>query len=203
MDVADLLARRRMTRSFRGDPVDQDLLDDLCAQSLRAPTAGNSAGVRMTTLTQRQAPGYFAVATDEWWRTTSSRYAGLARAGGLVVVTSRPQDYLARYAEHDKAASGLEEPDAWRVPYWHTDAAMATMALLLLVEEHGLGAALWGNFRHEDAVLAFIGAPDETLFATVLIGPADGDDHPSASLSRAVPARRDRVRRVGDDSGQR
>ena len=185
-----------MTRSFRGDPVDQDLLDELCAQSLRAPTAGNSAGVRMTTLAADQLAAYFEVATDARWRAASPRWDGLSRAGAAVVVTSRPADYAERYGESDKVASGLDEPDAWRVPYWHADAAMATMALLLLVEERGLGAAMWGNFRHEEQVLAFIGAPDEALFATVLVGTPDGRDHPSASLQRRVPSRRERVRHV-------
>ena len=179
--------------------MDQDLLDGLCAQSLRAPTAGNSAGVRMTTVAASQVADYFRVATDTAWREASPRWTGLSRAGAAVVVTSRPADYLERYAEDDKASSGLGEPDAWRVPYWHADAAMATMALLLLIEERGLGAAMWGNFRHEDQVLAFIGAPDEALFATVLVGVPDGDDRPSASLRRRVPSRRERVRRIPGD----
>ena len=185
-----------MTRSFLPVAVDQDLLDELCAEALRAPTAGNSAGVRMTTVAHHQVEGYFAVATDAAWRETSARFAGLSRCGAVVIVTARPQDYLARYADDDKAASGLERLDAWRVPYWLTDAAMATMALLLLLEERGLGATLWGNFRHEDEVLSWAGAAEETLFATVLVGVPDGTGHPSSSLVRDVPPRRDRVRHV-------
>ncbi len=191
-----------MTRSFRPEPVDQDLLEDLCALALCAPTAGNSAGVRMTTAVADQVGAYLEVATDAAWRASSTRFAGLARAGALVVVTSRPQDYLARYAQADKSASGLADPDAWVVPYWHTDAAMATMALLLLLEERGFGAVLWGNFRHDADVLAWAGARDELLFATVLIGVGDGEAHPSPSLAREVPSRRQRVRRVARGSGQ-
>jgi len=184
-----------MTRSFDARPVDQAVLDALCAESLRAPTAGNCAGVRMTTLPQEDVSDFFAVTTDAQWRATSSRYAGLARCGAVVVVTSRPQDYAARYAESDKAASGLGEIDQWRVPYWHTDAAMATMALLLLLEDEGLGATLWGNFRHEEELLEWIGAEDELLFASVLVGVGDGRDHRSGSLDRPVPPRTRRVRR--------
>ena len=197
MELLDLLARRRMTRSFSGDAIDHQRLDELCVESLRAPTAGNSAGVRMCTVPREQLPGYFAAATDPEWRERSARWPGLSRAAAAVVITSRPGDYLARYGEADKSASGLDEPDAWRVPYWHTDAAMAAMALLLLLEEAGLGAALWGNFRHEERVLDFIGAKDEALFATVLVGVADGRDRPSASLARPTPTRRERVRRLG------
>jgi nitroreductase len=191
-----------MARSFRGDPVDPLDLEHLCAHALRAPTAGNAAGVRMTVVPTEHVAQYFAVATDAHWRTSSARYPGLSRAGAVVLVTSRPQDYLERYAEADKSPSGLSSKDVWPVPYWHTDAAMATMALLLLLEERRLGAVFWGNFRHEAEVLQWAGAPDEALFGSVLVGTPDGDDHPSASLSREVISRAHRVRRIGEELSQ-
>ena len=157
----------------------------------------------MSTVAAADVGGYLAVATDEPWRATSRRYAGLARAGAVVIVTSRPQDYLSRYAAPDKASSGLEQRENWLVPYWHTDAAMATMALLLLLEERGLAATLWGNFRHGDDVLRWAQIDDEELFATVLIGVSDSIHHPSKSLGLRVPTRTQRVRRVGSNLGQR
>jgi nitroreductase len=196
VELRDLLAQRRMTRSFDSTPVDLDWLEELCALALWSPTAGNSAGVRLNVLGQVHLPGYFEVATDEDWRAGSPRFAGLRRAGAAVLVTSRPQDYLARYAADDKAGSGLEDRSAWPLPYWHTDAAMATMALLLLLEDRGWQAVLWGNFRHDDDVRRWAGLEDEELFATVLIGRADGGDVPSSSLDRDVPSRRERVRRL-------
>ncbi len=196
MDVAGLLARRRMVRSFDGTPVDPSWLDATCATALWAPTAGNCAGVRMHTLYASAIDPFFACTTDATWRERSTRYPGLARAGAVVVVTSRPSDYAARYGEPDKRASGLAALDAWPVPYWHGDAAMATMALLLLLEEAGWSAALWGDFGRAEALLAWLGTPDETLFASVLVGRADGRDRRSASLERATPPRHARVTRV-------
>ena len=73
---------------------------------------------------------------------------------------------------------------------------MATMALLLLLEERGLAATLWGNFRHEDEVLQWAHIDGEDLFASVLLGRADGNDIVSASLERDVPPRSQRVTRV-------
>jgi nitroreductase len=61
-----------MVRSFDATPVDLDWLDDLCAQALRAPTAGNSAGVRLYTLGADHVAAYFEVATDPSWRQRSS-----------------------------------------------------------------------------------------------------------------------------------
>ena len=196
MELRELLARRRMVRSFDGTAVNEDWLDEICAQALWAPSAGNSAGVRLYTLGARYVSAYLSRATDESWRARSRRFDGLERAGGVVLVTSRAQEYLERYQESDKAASGLEERSAWLIPYWHTDAAMATMALLLLIEEGGWQATLWGNFRNADAVLRWVGVEDEELFATVLIGRDDGRGAPSRSLGRQVPSRRDRVRRL-------
>ena len=185
-----------MVRSFDGTPVDLDWLETLCAQALWAPSAGNSAGVRMHTIGHELLPGYFEVATDASWRSSASRAPGLLRAGAVVLVTARAQDYLARYSEPDKASSGLHDPSAWPLPYWHTDAAMATMALLLLIEESGFQATLWGNFRHGENVLQWAGVEDEAMFAAVLVGRGDGLDPPSRSLDRDVPTRAQRVQRV-------
>jgi nitroreductase len=196
VELRDLLAQRRMVRSFDGTPVDGEWLAELCAQALWAPTAGNSAGVRFHTVGPELIGEYFDVATDEEWRARARRADGLRRAGAVVLVTSRRGEYVARYAEADKRDSGLDDESNWPIPYWHTDAAMATMALLLLIEESGWQAALWGNFRHEHEILRWARIDDEDLFATVLIGKADGNDVSSSSLAREVPSRESRVRAV-------
>jgi len=196
MDVRDALRQRRMVRSFDATPVDETWLRDTCAEALRSPTAGNTAGVRMAIVPSEHVGAYFTVATDEQWRENARRAPGLMRCGAVVLVTSRPSDYTARYGEEDKAASGLDDEDNWTVPYWHADAAMATMSLLLLIEEAGLKATIWGNFRHEDEVLRWAGLVDEALFCTVLLGTPDGNDVTSASLQRDVLPREQRVRVV-------
>jgi nitroreductase len=189
-----------MVRSFDGTPVEEAWLDELCSEALWAPTAGNSAGVRMYTLGSRYVERYLELATDEAWRKRSRRYLGLRRAGAVVLVTARVSDYLERYDEADKATSDLSERSAWPLPYWHTDAAMATMALLLLLEESDWQVALWGNFRNDAAILHWTGIQNEELFATLLIGRADGNDSPSPSLSRSVPTRQSRVNRLTPSS---
>lgn len=185
-----------MVRSFDGTPVDVEWLEERCATAMWAPTAGNSAGVRMHVVGADGLDGYFAAATDADWRARSRRLPGLARAGAAVLVTSRVGDYVERYREPDKSGAGLEERDHWPIPYWHTDAAMATMSLLLLLEEGGWQATLWGNFRRDSEVREWAHLLDEELFATVLVGRGDGRDVTSASLDRTVPARRARVSRV-------
>jgi nitroreductase len=171
-------------------------LREIAELALYSPTAGNSAGVRISLVAQRDLPAFFDCATDATWRESAPRAAGLLRAGAAALVTSRPTDYTARYGDADKERSGLSDRDAWPLPYWHTDAAMATMALLLLLEERGWAATMWGAFRHVDEIAQWAGYGDEELFAIVLVGRPDGDDRRSASLERETPRRADRVREV-------
>jgi nitroreductase len=89
-------------------------------------------------------------------------WPGLLVAPAIVVPFGIPSRYLARYAETDKAATGLgDASEAWSVPYWLTDAAFAALALQLLVVEVGLGCCFFGLFEHEDAVRRRFGVPDE------------------------------------------
>ncbi|HQU27064.1 MAG TPA: hypothetical protein PLS29_08555, partial [Acidimicrobiales bacterium] len=81
MDVASLLARRRMTRSFDGSPVEVPWLVGACEAALLAPTAGHSAGVILSVVGPESVGEYLEVATDAAWRERSARYAGWARAG--------------------------------------------------------------------------------------------------------------------------
>lgn len=189
-----LLARRSMTRSFAEQALDGHLLRALVEGAMAAPSAGNTRGVNAVVLTGPARERYWMAATDAAWRSSSRRYPGLSRAAAVVLVLCSPEAYTARYAEADKASSGLGDPTAWPVPYWFGDAAFATMAILLGAEAAGLGAAFLGTFRHEDEVLAAVGRHrPNRLFGTVLLGAPDGQDHPSASLERDGPSRAERV----------
>ncbi len=194
--MSDALRRRRMTRSFTGDPVGHDVLDALCHLALRAPTAGNARGIELLILDgPDEVATYFSATTDEAWRRRSSRFAGLSRAGAVVIVLADPTTYVDRYGAADKASSGLGEgPEAWPVPYWVGDAGAATMALLLACEEQDLGCCFLGAFRGVEQLLDALGAPARLLvYGAVLIGIPDGADHRSASLDRPGSTRAERI----------
>jgi len=189
-----------MVRSFADRPVDPDLVDGLLDQALRAPSAGNTRGTAWLVLAGAdQTAGYWAHTTTEEWRARSSRWAGLSRAPVVALSLASPPSYLARYAEADKAGSGLDAAEAaWPVPYWFGDAAFATMTLLLGATDAGLGACFLGNFRGEATLLGALGVPDGwRLFGTVLLGHPDGDDHRSPSLDRPTPVAGERIHRGG------
>jgi nitroreductase len=194
MDVHDAVHARRMVRSFSPRPVPRDILDQLLADALRAPSAGNTRGTALVVLEgSDETWRYWSAATTEQWRTSSRRWPGLSRAPVVVLSLASSAAYVERYAEPDKRRSsedlGLGRSDrSWPVPYWFADAAFGVMTLLLSATSLGLGACFLGNFRREDEVLRAVDAPSEwRLFGSVVLGYPDGGDHTSGSLRRRLP----------------
>ncbi len=102
----------------------------------------------------------------------------------VVLPLAHRQAYLDRYAEPDKAGSGLDRGDAWPVPYWLVDTGFAVMLMLLSAVDAGLGAAFLGIFRGEAELLDTLGVPDgyRPIGAVAVGYPAP--DEPSPSLAR-------------------
>ena len=95
--------------------------------------------------------------------------------------------YVERYRESDKLEAGLGTHDAWTIPYWHVDTAMATMILLHAAVDAGLGALFFGLFEHEPAVAQALGLPEAVRpIGTVAIG-WSAADRPSRSAGRGRP----------------
>lgn len=184
-----------MRRAFSDEPIDGITIDALLDLARRVPSAGNAQGLSWLVL---DTPA----ATSRYWDLTLSErradfaFPGLLRAPVLVVALADPAAYVTRYAEPDKAASGLGvDADEWPVPYWFVDAGMAVQTLLLVVEDAGFGACFFGLFDHERAVLDAFGVPHHIRAAgTVAFGhPTAGPERPGRSSSR--PRRDDVIRR--------
>jgi nitroreductase len=187
-----------MLRSFDGTPLDGVEVETLFCDALQVPSAGNSRGVGWIALV---GPGevatYFEAATDEAWRSSSTRAEGLGRASAIGICLADPQAYVDRYAAPDKQGAGLGTgTEAWPVPYWIGDAGASVLAALLLAEARGLGAAFLGAFRNDGAVRAAFAIPLRcVIYGAVLLGRPDGNDHRSPSLDRPAPSHRSQVRR--------
>jgi nitroreductase len=214
MELSDAVRRRRMVRSFSGDPVPVAVLDRVLDLACRAPSAGNTGGWDAVVLVGPDETALFwdATTTPDW-RARSRRWPGLARAPVVVALFVEPDAYLARYREPDKAASGLggggpevdgdpapggdlERDGAWPVPYWFVDGGFAVMVVLLAAADAGLGACFLGNFRGEAALREALGVPDDRRYVgAVLMGEPGGDDPPSKSLRRGPRRRSDVVHR--------
>jgi nitroreductase len=198
MELREAIRRRAMVRSFSDQPVPPETVDRILRDGLRSPTAGNTRGTAWVTLEgPEQTSLYFDATTDEQWRRTGTRWAGLRRAQVILLAYASAELYVARYAEPDKAASGLgKSPERWPVPYWTGDAAFGVMAVLLSAVDAGLGACILGTFRGEAVLAERLGVPDEwELFCAVALGWPDGNDHRSPSLNRLGPSPAERVHR--------
>lgn len=200
MELEEVLAGRRMVRSFAARPLEPGAVERLIGATLRAPTAGNTRGTAWVVLEGAETRTYWGAVTSPEWRAASRRWPGLSRAPVVAVSLTSPQAYVARYGEADKSGSGLDAASggeaAWPVPYWWGDAAFAVMTLLLGATAEGLGACFLGNFRNERTLLGALGVPRGwRVFGAVAVGHADGSDHASPSLRRHGPPPAARVHR--------
>ncbi|MEN9822084.1 MAG: hypothetical protein RLZ04_510 [Actinomycetota bacterium] len=179
-----------MTRRFAGVALDPLVVVDLLDLARRAPSAGYSQGVHFLVLHDRSLGEFWDVTgAREWFGATQP---GVLEAPVVVLPLADPSAYTSRYAEGDKAGHGLDDERNWEVPFWLTDAAMATQNLLLLAEDRGLGALYFGIFRNARAVLDHLGVPPHVLqVGAVALGHRDATDRPTGSSTTRV--RRDRA----------
>ena len=171
-----------MTRSFSDRPVEVALLDHLVDLASRAPSAGKTQGWHVVALSGAETSRFWDISLPAEQRSTF-RWPGLLRAPLLLLPLADPAAYVSRYAEPDKARTGLgESEDAWPTPYWTVDASMSVMTLLLAAEDAGLGALFFGVFHRELEIRAALGIPEHLqLLGAIALGwpdtprTADGD----------------------------
>lgn len=186
MEFPDVVAARRTVRNFDPRPVPREVLDRLLELAVRVPRAGNTQGLDLVVLEGDQTARYWDTSLPPERRATFP-WAGLLRAPVLLIPVGHPGAYVERYAEPDKARTGLGEgTDAWTVPYWYVDTAFAAMVALLAAVDAGLGACFFGQFEHEPALKAALGIPaDRTPVGTIALGyPATEGDRRSFSAGR-------------------
>ena len=198
MELREVLRRRRMVRAYDVRTVDPVVLGRVLDAARRAPSAGNSQGLDLVVLAgPDETARYWDVALPAGPARDGFRWQGLLAAPVLVLPVVDPGAYAARYAEDDKAATGLGSVEAWPVPYWLVDGGMAVHALLLAAVDEGLGALFFGLFDRERAVLDGLGVPaDRPGLGVVALGhPAP--DEPGASAGRPRRPLGDIVHRGG------
>jgi nitroreductase len=159
-----------MVRDFDERPLPMDVLTSLVDAARRAPSAGNSQGWDLVVL-QGPETSLFWDVTLPAERRSSFRWQGLLSAPVIALPYADAGAYLARYAEADKAATGLSERAAWSVPYWLVDTSFFTMSLLLAATNAGLGSLFFGVFRGEAELADALGVPaDRQLIGAIALG---------------------------------
>ena len=182
MEFREVIARRRMVRNYRTDPVGDDVIDRIVEAGRRAPSAGNTQGQSFVVVTDAERrrriaelagePGYVEAGFDPW----------ISRAPVHVVVCVSEAAYHRRYREPDKVGADGTEID-WPIPYWWVDAGASLMGILLAAVDEGLGAGFLGTHAVPE-LASFLDLPDEvTPIGVVTLGVA-APDRRSSSLDR-------------------
>jgi nitroreductase len=145
MEFQEVVRRRKMVRDYSDEPVDPAVVRRALDNATRAPNAGFSQGWGFLVLDrpedvrrywQATTPQAETAEPDEW-------LSGMVRAPVIVVPCSSKRAYLGRYAESDKGWTDEDEV-RWPVPFWHMDAAMASLLILQTAVDEGLGACFFG-----------------------------------------------------------
>jgi nitroreductase len=190
-EFADVVRRRRMTRSFEATPVEPRLVDRLVDLASRAPSAGKTQGWHLVVLEGDQTERFWDITLPSDRRATF-RWQRLLDAPVILLPFADPQAYVDRYSEPDKAATGLGAgTEVWAAPYWTIDASMSVMTLLLAAEDVGLGALFFGVFREEQTLRHALGVPEDLqLLGAIAIGyPLRHEATAEAGRSAARPRR--------------
>jgi len=179
-----------MTRAFSSEAVDPLVIDSLVDLASRAPSAGKTQGWHLVVLEGADTARYWditlpAEGPDE--KRSGFRWQRLLDAPVLMLAFADPAAYVERYAEPDKARTGLgESADAWPAPYWTIDASMSVVTFLLAAEDVGLGALFFGVLQREAAVRAELGVPQRLqMIGAIAMG------QPAASTDSSTTGARD------------
>lgn len=182
MEFRDVVTSRRMTRHFRSDPVDRATLLGLVDLASRAPSAGKTQGWSLLVLDGEDTAIFWELSLPAVKRGTFA-WPNLLSAPVVALAFADPDAYVLRYAEPDKAHTGLGAGvEAWQTPYWTVDASFATMTFLLAAHDAGLGALFFAVFNAADRIRAEFGVPERLqLLGAIALGHPQGDAAGSGS----------------------
>jgi nitroreductase len=160
-----------MTRAFLPTSIGADVVQSLIDLALCAPSAGKTQGTHFVVLSGKDVAAFWNDTLPIEKRTTF-RWKQLLDAPVIILPFVDPLAYVVRYAEADKAATGLGTGvDAWPTPYWTVDGSFAVMSMLLAAHDAGLGALFFAVFNGEQHLRNRLGVPERMeLLGAIAIG---------------------------------
>lgn len=184
MELAEILMRRRMVRSYLPDPIPEDSVRRIVATVRRAPSAGFSQGHRLVVVTEPAIRAELARLAGEEEYVAAGGQAWISTAPVHVFVGTREESYHERYRKADKLRDG--EEIGWPAPYWYVDAGSAFMLLQLAAIDEGLAAGVYGVLPERvPALKTLLGVPDDVHFVClVTIGVPAPDPQETSLVSR-------------------
>lgn len=138
MQLAQVIRKRAMCRSYEDRPVPREVLDRIMDLAVRFPSAGHTQPQEFILVTQQDTKDRLAEAALD------QRY--LAAAPVVIAVVSDTRRSAARYGERGERFYSI------------VDGAFASMLVMLAAIDQGLGAGFVGAFD-DDAVREVLGLP--------------------------------------------
>jgi nitroreductase len=184
MEFQQLIRRRRMVRKFARQPIPDDLLRRVLEAARHAPSGGFSQGFDFVVLTEPAQQAWFYRTTEDPNDSGPSPGRDPAFTPTCIVLPfANKRRYLERYAQPDKLEFGLDREEAWPVPFWTVDTAMAIMLILLAAVNEGLGAWYCGITRGQDDVVRELGIPADSIpLGVIALGYPSSEDRPMGSM---------------------
>ena len=159
MEFQELIRRRRMVRRFQDRPIPPDVVLRVLEVARHAPSAGFSQGFDFVVLDDPSQVDRFVQTTSHPDFPEDNPKPEEIPPCFVLAISNKPA-YLERYSRPDKERFGLQQAEAWPVPYWDVDTGMAVMLILLAALEEGLGAVFFGLFWGEADVLRELNVPE-------------------------------------------
>jgi nitroreductase len=159
MEFHELVHKRRMIRHFKPDAVPRDVLLRILEVARHAPSAGFSQGFDFVVLDEPDQLKAFWTLTEHPEFPYQVEEIAVRPPCIVLPISNRPA-YLERYSRPDKERFGLQQAEAWPVPYWDVDTGMAVMLVLLAAVEEGVGALFFGLSWGEGRLMRDLGVPE-------------------------------------------
>jgi nitroreductase len=194
MEFREILAKRRMHRSFETDPLPREQIERIVGVIRRAPSGGFSQGGSIVVITDDAKRAEIAAAFgDDHYSSGGRNY--IADAPVHLVLSANESLYHARYTEADKLASTGGVEVTWPVPYWFVDAGALMMLVLAAAIDEGLASAFIGHPDQKRIFDELLGLPADVVpIGLALIGKPAPDPNAATGTSR----RKDRQRPLDD-----
>ena len=144
MDVHEVIRTRRSVRSYRGDPIPEEVLNRVLEATRVAPSAGNGQPTRLVLVTEAEARRELAALCGE--------QSFIAEAPVVVVACGR----------NLHLNSATEGPNLWAL----VDGAIALDHLTLAARAEGLGTCWIGVIGSEE-VKEFVGLSEDMHVVSV------------------------------------
>jgi len=180
MEFRDVLAKRRMHRSFLPDPIPDEQIDRIAGVIRRAPSGGFSQGGSIVVVTDAARRAEIAHAFgDEHYSTNGRNF--IADAPVHMIISANESLYHARYNEADKLASTGGVEVTWPVPFWFVDAGALMMLVLMAAIDEGLASAFIGHPDQKQIFDELLGLPEDVVPIGLAVIGKPGEAPPTGS----------------------